>query len=126
MYPSFFQSAITQRAIRITSCINEADKKIKDVSAKIKDESAKIKKNKLQSSNKDSEKKEEQQLGEHINHAGRLLVNHGYLEDAIKTQNKTFLDNSTVRNILNEMWYGTEKLDKRTVSLGLSHLFVDV
>ncbi|VDI19435.1 Hypothetical predicted protein [Mytilus galloprovincialis] len=107
-----FKSAITQRAIRITSCINEADKKKKDVSAKIKE-------SKFHSPKTDSEIKEGQQLGEHINHAGRLLVNHGYIEDAIKTQNKTFLDNSTVKNILNEMWYGTEKLDKRTVSLDL-------
>ncbi|CAG2254562.1 TRPM3 [Mytilus edulis] len=116
-----FKSAITQRAIRITSCINEADKKKKDVSAKIKE-------SKFHSPKKDSENKEEQQLGEHIKHAGRLLVNHGYIEDAIKTQNKTFLDNSTVRNILNEMWYGTEKLDKRTsvcfFGLAVVHMIV--
>ncbi|XP_071147009.1 transient receptor potential cation channel subfamily M member 1-like [Mytilus edulis] len=115
------KSAITQRAIRITSCINEADKKKKDVSAKLQKE-------KIDISKKDSENKEEQQLGEHIKHAGRLLVNHGYIEDAIKTQNKTFLDNSTVRNILNEMWYGTEKLDKRTsvcfFGLAVVHMLV--
>ncbi|CAC5407421.1 unnamed protein product [Mytilus coruscus] len=107
-----FKRAITQRAIRIISCIYEADKKKKDVSTKIRE-------NKLHNSDKDSEKKEKKELGDHINHAGRLLVNHGYIEDAIKTQNKTFLDNSTVKNILNEMWYGTEKLDIQTVSLGL-------
>lgn len=55
-------------------------------------------------------------MGEHINHAGRLLLNHGYIEDAIKTHNKTFLDNTTVKDILNGMWYGTEKIDSRTVS----------
>ncbi|CAC5374192.1 MIB [Mytilus coruscus] len=49
------------------------------------------------------------ELGESVNHAGRLLVNHGYLEDAIKTENKAFLDNKTVTDILNKMWYGEEK-----------------
>ncbi|XP_052082915.1 uncharacterized protein LOC127720376 isoform X2 [Mytilus californianus] len=116
-----FKRAITQRAIRITSCIYEADKKKKDVSTKIRE-------NKLHNSDKDSEKKEEQELGDHINHAGRLLVNHGYIEDAIKTQNKTFLDNSTVKNILNEMWYGTEKLDIQTsvcfFGLAVVHMIV--
>lgn len=109
---TFILSAITQRAIRITSCICVADRKTRENSMKIKD-------NKLHDHDDDSEHKEEKELGEHINHAGRLLVNHGYIEDAIKTQNKTFLDNSTVKNILNEMWYGTEKLNFRTVSLRL-------
>lgn len=103
-----FCSAFTQRAIRITSCINEADKKKKDISRKRKEK-------KIQDHGNDSENEEEKELGEYINHAGRLLLNHGYIEDAIKTQNKTFLDNNTVKNILNEMWYGTEKLDSRTV-----------
>ncbi|CAG2200765.1 MIB [Mytilus edulis] len=49
------------------------------------------------------------ELGESVNHAGRLLVNHGYLEDAIKTENKAFLDNKTVTDILNTMWYGEKK-----------------
>lgn len=73
----------------------------------------------------DSENKEEKELGEYINHAGRLLLNHGYIKDAIKTENKTFLDNSTVKGILNEMWYGTEKLDTRTVSLRMIIITMD-
>ncbi|VDI09640.1 Hypothetical predicted protein [Mytilus galloprovincialis] len=51
----------------------------------------------------------ENELGESVNHAGRLLVNHGYLEDAIRTENKAFLDNKTVTDILNTMWYGEKK-----------------
>lgn len=51
----------------------------------------------------------ENELGESVNHAGRLLVNHGYLKDAIKTENKAFLDNKTVTDILNTMWYGEDK-----------------
>ncbi|CAG2190226.1 TRPM2 [Mytilus edulis] len=70
----------------------------------------------------------ENELGESVNHAGRLLVNHGYLEDAIKTKNKAFLDNKTVTDILNKMWYGEEKSSFRKVGLfillALIHPFV--
>ncbi|VDI25426.1 Hypothetical predicted protein, partial [Mytilus galloprovincialis] len=70
----------------------------------------------------------ENELGESVNHAGRLLVNHGYLEDAIKTENKAFLDNKTVTDILNKMWYGEEKTFFRQVGLfimlALIHLLV--
>ncbi|XP_071179857.1 uncharacterized protein [Mytilus edulis] len=59
----------------------------------------------------------ENELGESVNHAGRLLVNHGYLEDAIRTKNKAFLDNKTVTDILNKMWYGEEKSFIRKVVL---------
>ncbi|XP_052074304.1 uncharacterized protein LOC127712112 isoform X5 [Mytilus californianus] len=68
------------------------------------------------------------ELSESVNHAGRLLVNHGYLEDAIKTENKAFLDNKTVTDILNKMWYGEEKSLFRQVGLfillALTHLLV--
>ncbi|XP_052082909.1 uncharacterized protein LOC127720374 [Mytilus californianus] len=96
------KNAFTQRAIKITSCIGDADKKRKETSTKRKE----IKR---------QDDAHEQELGEYINHAGRLLLNHGYIEDAIKTQNKTYLDNTSVKDILNEMWYGTEKLDSRTI-----------
>ena len=43
-------------------------------------------------------------------HSGRLLINHGYLEDSIKTKNKDFLDNDTIKAILNKVWYGEEGL----------------
>ncbi|XP_063448007.1 transient receptor potential cation channel subfamily M member 2-like [Mytilus trossulus] len=70
----------------------------------------------------------ENELGESVNHAGRLLVNHGYLEDAIKTKNKAFLDNKTVTDILNKMWYGEETSVFRKVGLfillALIHPFV--
>lgn len=61
------------------------------------------------------ETKEEIELDNHINHAGRLLLNHRYIEDTIKTQNKTFLDNPQVKNIINKMWYGSEQLNFKTV-----------
>lgn len=64
----------------------------------------------------DSENNGKRELGEYINHAGRLLLNHGYLENAIKTENKMFLDNSTVKDILDKIWYGTDQFDFRTVS----------
>ncbi|XP_052074333.1 uncharacterized protein LOC127712112 isoform X27 [Mytilus californianus] len=72
----------TERATLITRFINEATKKNDVV---------------------------EKELGETANHAGRLLLNHRYLEDAIKTENKTFIENETVTDILHKMWYGEEK-----------------
>lgn len=98
--------AFTQRASRILESIYETDKKI---------ENDKQKRNKPTGKEVESNSKEEMELGEHINHAGRLLLNHGYIEDAIKTQNRTFLDNKEVRNIINKMWYGLEHRDLKTV-----------
>ncbi|CAC5385236.1 MIB [Mytilus coruscus] len=100
---------------RTSPHLKEKLQRFKRLTRKKKKDSMKIQDNKLHDHDDDLEHKEEKKLGEHINHAGRLLVNHGYIEDAIKTHNKTFLDNSTVKNILNEMWYGTEKLDFRTL-----------
>jgi hypothetical protein len=54
-------------------------------------------------------------LGDPVLHSGRLLLNHGYLKDAIQTENKTFLDNEVVKDILNEKWYGNSKLTIRQV-----------
>ncbi|CAC5421436.1 unnamed protein product [Mytilus coruscus] len=70
----------------------------------------------------------ENELDEAVNHAGRLLVNHGYLEDAIRTQNKAFLENQIVTDILHKMWYGEEKSLLRQfgvfILLALIHLIV--
>ncbi|CAG2256278.1 TRPM2 [Mytilus edulis] len=70
----------------------------------------------------------ENELDEAVNHAGRLLVNHGYLEDAIRTENKAFLENKIVTDILHKMWYGEEKSFFRQVGLfillALLHLLV--
>ncbi|XP_063448005.1 uncharacterized protein LOC134727554 [Mytilus trossulus] len=70
----------------------------------------------------------ENELDEPVNHAGRLLVNHGYLEDAIRTQNKPFLENKIVTDILHKMWYGEEESVFRQVGifilLALLHLLV--
>lgn len=98
--------AFTQRASRILKCIYEADTK-----------TDKDKQKRRQSNGKemDTTNKVEMELGEPINHAGRLLLNHGYIEDAIKTENKTFLDNNEVKHIINKMWYGTEKRNFKTI-----------
>ncbi|CAG2245996.1 unnamed protein product [Mytilus edulis] len=70
----------------------------------------------------------ENELDEPVNHAGRLLVNHGYLEDAIRTQNKSFLENKIVTDILHKMWYGEEESLFRQVGifimLALLHLLL--
>ncbi|CAC5374193.1 unnamed protein product [Mytilus coruscus] len=70
----------------------------------------------------------ENELDKAVNHAGRLLVNHRYLEDAIRTQNKAFLENKIVTDILHKMWYGEEKFLFRQVGvfilLALIHLLV--
>lgn len=48
-------------------------------------------------------------------HAGRLLINHGYLKDAIKTKSKTFLHHKTVIHILNKIWFGEDECNFRKV-----------
>lgn len=97
-------SAFTERAIGITSCIYEADN--------IADNNI-IKESKIDSIEKITEDTE---LGDNINHAGRLLLNHGYLRDAINTENNTFLKNDAVRKVLNKQWYGREEVDSKMVS----------
>lgn len=89
-----FHRAFTHRAIQITRCIYETEKKKEDQISK---------------------EKNEKELGEPVGHAGRLLLNHGYLEGAITTENKTFIDNDTVRRIQSKMWYGEEELSWRQV-----------
>ncbi|XP_062576915.1 uncharacterized protein LOC134238822 [Saccostrea cucullata] len=54
--------------------------------------------------------KGQKEVGEHVQHAGRLLLNHGYLTVIIKTKNTTVLGDKTVKDILNQMWYGKESL----------------
>lgn len=56
------------------------------------------------------------ELGDEINHAGRLLLNDGHLRDAIKTKNITYLENDKVKKIINKKWYGIEKINWQTVS----------
>lgn len=45
-----------------------------------------------------------------------MLLNHGYLRDAIKTKNNAYLENDTVKKIVNTKWYGIEKINFNTVS----------
>lgn len=75
--------------MRITNNIYNADRKISKGNA--------------------STQTSEMELGAFINHAGRLLVNHGYLRAAINTKNTAYVENETVQNILNEMWIGSQK-----------------
>lgn len=111
LFYSFFLSAFTERAIGITSCINDADGQVtKNDSSKRKGKENENTKKKQPLKNKG-----EKELGDYINHAGRLLLNHGYLKDAINTKNNTYLKNETVTRILNKQWYGTEKINWRTV-----------
>ncbi|CAC5385227.1 TRPM2 [Mytilus coruscus] len=90
-------SAFTERAIDITSCTYKADKIADNNSAK---------ETEIDSIEKIAEDRE--------------LLNHGYLRDAINTQNITFLKNDTVRKFLNKQWYGTEEVDWQ--ALGFSVL----
>ncbi|XP_062599925.1 uncharacterized protein LOC134261510 [Saccostrea cucullata] len=86
------QKMFTYQALRSIRCMHETD-----------NTSIKKKRN-------SGENHAEKELGEQIQHAGRLLLNHGCLTDAIKTRNKAFLENKIVKNILKQMWYGKKKL----------------
>ncbi|CAC5409472.1 unnamed protein product [Mytilus coruscus] len=95
-------NAFTQRAITITQCIYDAESELEEL--------------KTNGTNNLYNEDVELELGYPVNHSGRLLLNHGYLEDAIKTENKTYLDNETVIKVLNKMWYGEETLSFRQIS----------
>ncbi|XP_071146988.1 uncharacterized protein [Mytilus edulis] len=115
--------AFTQRAIRIISCIHYADKKRQ----KHEKDTSKKKEHTIQKYNKHYSKNNgKRELGDYINHAGQLLLSRGYLETAIKTENKMFFDDSIVKDILNTMWYGTDQFDFRTIlcfiGLALFHI----
>ncbi|CAG2225437.1 TRPM3 [Mytilus edulis] len=56
----------------------------------------------------------EQQLADNVSHAGRLLLNHGYLRDAINTENNAYLESDTVKKILNKILYGTEEVHRQS------------
>ncbi|CAC5426523.1 unnamed protein product [Mytilus coruscus] len=103
------RNSLTEKAISITSCIYEADKQSQNDAIKFKEVGS-------------EENKKERELGDCINHAGRLLLNHGYLKDAIDTQNHTFLENDTVRKILRKIFYGTERVHWKTI--GFLYLLV--
>ncbi|CAG2208725.1 unnamed protein product [Mytilus edulis] len=96
-------NAFTQRAITITQCIYDDESELEEI--------------RTHGTNNEHNADVELELGYPVNHSGRLLLNHGYLEDAIKTENKTYLDNETVTKVLNKMWYGEETLSYRQVSL---------
>ncbi|XP_048739893.2 uncharacterized protein LOC125648693 isoform X2 [Ostrea edulis] len=85
----------SHHALRIISCIHDADNRS------------------TTKKSRDDGRFRELLLGDPVLHSGRLLLNHGYLKDAIKTENKTFLDNEVVKDILNEKWYGKTKLTLR-------------
>lgn len=95
----YFQRALTDKAVSITSYIYEADKENK---------SKKEKTEKHTSTDCFAEKK--------LNHAERLLLNHGYLRDAINTENVAYLESGPVKKILKKTFYGKEELNRQTVS----------
>ncbi|XP_062600084.1 uncharacterized protein LOC134261688 [Saccostrea cucullata] len=97
----------TQQALRITSCIHESDTKV-------------YKKRYKEGNDADMKTKE---LGKRNDHAGRLLLNHGYLSDAIKTENRVFLNDDIVKKVINQMWYKRESLSFRR---GLLFAFLTV
>ncbi|XP_061170919.1 uncharacterized protein LOC133180400 [Saccostrea echinata] len=97
----------TQQALRITSCIHESDTKV-------------YKKRYKEGNDPDVQAKE---LGKRIDHAGRLLLNHGYLADAIKTENRVYLNDDIVKKVINQMWYKRENLSLRR---GLLFAFLTV
>ncbi|VDI79427.1 Hypothetical predicted protein [Mytilus galloprovincialis] len=86
------EKTFTEKAIKITSYIYEDDKKNKKNNAK-------------------NEKKE----ADDNTHAERLLLNHGYLREAIYTENTTYLESDTVKKILTKSFYGTESVHGKTV-----------
>ncbi|XP_062576912.1 transient receptor potential cation channel subfamily M member 7-like [Saccostrea cucullata] len=66
-----------------------------------------------------------------VNNAGRLLLNHGYLDVAYKTENEWFLENSKLKTIIKELWKGKgyKKQGRRwamttTFLLFLLHVFI--
>ncbi|XP_056004040.1 uncharacterized protein LOC125661033 isoform X1 [Ostrea edulis] len=71
----------TQQALRITSCLHEADA----------DDRRKNREGKVS--------------GLRIDHAGKLLLNHGYLSSALKTENSAYLNDEIVKKVISQMWY---------------------
>lgn len=66
--------------------------------------------------NSSSKSINDMELSVEMNHGERLLLNHGYLRDAILTKNITFLENDTVKKIVNKKWYGIEQINWKRVS----------
>lgn len=104
----YFQRAFTDKAISITSYVYEADKQTKADLEKI------IKSDKTADEDRNDA---EQKLADHVSHAGRLLFNHGYLRDAINTENNAYLESDTVKKILNKILYGTEVVHRQSVRI---------
>ncbi|XP_061167812.1 transient receptor potential cation channel subfamily M member 3-like [Saccostrea echinata] len=64
------------------------------------------------------------------NKAGRLLLNHGYLDVAYKTKNECFLENPKLKTMIKELWYGEEYQTRRKIDtilrlfLCIMHVFI--
>ncbi|XP_062598231.1 uncharacterized protein LOC134259647 isoform X2 [Saccostrea cucullata] len=62
--------------------------------------------------------------------AGRLLLNHGYLDVAYKTKNECFLENPKLKTMIKELWYGDEYQSRRKIDtilrlfLCIMHVFI--
>ncbi|XP_062576911.1 transient receptor potential cation channel subfamily M member 3-like [Saccostrea cucullata] len=66
-----------------------------------------------------------------VNNAGRLLLNHGYLDVAYKTENEWFLENPQLKTIIKELWNGMGYTKNRgylgkltTFTLFVLHIFL--
>ncbi|CAC5385200.1 TRPM2 [Mytilus coruscus] len=114
-----YKSAFTERAIAIIGSIYGAYKEKEE--AALKDQLSDGHASKWTTiCNKEEENTSGGNgLDDNINHAERLLLNHGYLRDAITTENNLFLKNETVKTILNKKWYGTENINLLTVIVAL-------
>ncbi|CAG2256788.1 unnamed protein product [Mytilus edulis] len=102
---------LTDKAVSITSYIYEADKEYKPKKEKTE---------KHTSTDCFAEKK--------LNHAERLLLNHGYLRDAINTENVAYLESGPVKKILKKTFYGKEEVNRQTtlcfLALAAVHMIV--
>ncbi|VDI79732.1 Hypothetical predicted protein, partial [Mytilus galloprovincialis] len=105
------QKALTDKAISITSYIYEADKK-----------------NKSQKEKKGTKTCTDCSADKKWSHAERLLLNHGYLRDAINTENVAYLESGPVKKILRKTFYGKEEVNRQTtlcfIALAAVHMIV--
>ena len=58
--------------------------------------------------------------GRFTSHCDKLMLNHGYLEAAIRTKNKQFIDSDFLAKCLGRMWYGEAKMTTSYVCISLA------
>lgn len=110
-----FHRALTDKAISITSYIYEADK-LNKPNNKENEEKEENQADSQSDDNKTYQKCTDNLAEQNLKHAERLLLNHGYLRDAINTENIAYLESGPVKKILRKTFYGKEKIHRQTVS----------